>query len=166
LKLVVIGLVILVVVIAVALTSAAIVIPKNKTFTQEIEINASREVIWKVLNDKANYPEWQDQLTRVEIRDSKNWIEYTKQSDPIEFTEVASEEPVSLRLSYKMGPSYKGTWTGELRRIAPDKTILRTTDTSEVDSVAVKIMMAVFFDIEDFAKDWNQKLKKRAEENG
>jgi uncharacterized protein YndB with AHSA1/START domain len=164
LKLVLKGLVIVLVLIAVAFTSAAIVIPKKRTFTQETEINASREVIWRILNDKASYPQWQDQLEKVEIKDAKNWLEYLKQGgDPIEFTENSSEEPVGLSLSFKMGESYKGSWTGELRRIGPKKTILRTTDKSEVDSVMMKVMMAMFFDTEEFAKGWNQKLKKRAE---
>ena len=159
-KLILKGIVILLVVLAVAFAVAAIVIPGEKSFTQETEINASREAVWEVLNDKAKYPEWQDQLTKVEIKDAKNWTEFTQNTDPIEFTETSSEENVSLKLSYK------GTWTGELRRISPDKTILRTTDTSEVSSVVMKVMMAMFFDIEDFAKDWNQKLKKRAETLG
>ena len=163
LKLILKGIVILVVIIVVAFAVAAIVIPKKKSFTQETEIEASREIVWKVLNDKEKYTEWQDQLKKVEIKDDKNWTETTTQDQVLEMTLVSSEEPVSMRLSYKIGEDFRGAWSGELRRVSPTKTIIRTTDSTEIESVIMKVTVAMFFDIEDFAKDWNQKLKKRAE---
>ena len=68
-----------------------------------------------------------------------------------------------MSLEYNAPGVFTGSWKGELRRISPSKTVIRTTDTSRVDSTFTKVMMAMFFDIEDFAKDWNQKLKKQAE---
>ncbi|MEZ5308060.1 MAG: SRPBCC family protein [Pyrinomonadaceae bacterium] len=156
-------LVVLVAIVIVAFVSAAIVIPKKKTFTQETEINASRARIWQVLNDRKAYPEWQEKLLNVEIKDEKHWTEFTRDTEPLEFTIVQSEEPNSMTLEYKMGDSFSGKWQGELRRVSDTKTILRTTDTNEVNSVVMKVMMAIFFDLEEFANDWNQALKKRAE---
>ncbi len=157
------GLVILAVILVVAFVSAAIVIPKKKSFSQETEIYASREVVWSVLNDKEKFPEWQPNIKRIDMRGDRIWIEYTQETEPITFTLLSSEEPINMRLQYTMGDHFRGNWSGELRRMADDRTILRTTDTSEVDSVVTKVMMAMFFDIEDFAKDWNKKVKKRAE---
>ncbi|NNE66749.1 MAG: hypothetical protein HKN33_09285 [Pyrinomonadaceae bacterium] len=164
LKLILKGLVILVVAILVAFASAAVVIPAKKTFTQETPIDASRETVWKVLTERDKYPEWQEKVKKIEVKDEKNWTEFTENTDPIVFTETSREENVGMRISYSMGEFFKGTWVGEIRRIGPNKSIIRTTDTSQVNSVVMKIAMAMFFDIEDFAKDWNQSLKKRAEE--
>ena len=163
LKLILKGFVILLVVAVVAFASAALVVPKKKSFTQETEINVSRETVWKVLNDREKYTEWQDQLTKVEIKDDKHWSETTVDGQILLFTLVSSEEPTGMRISYNIGENFKGAWSGELRRVAPDKTIIRTTDSTEIDSVIMKVTVAIFFDIEDFAKEWNQKLKKRAE---
>ena len=154
---------VLVVVVVVAFTSAAIVIPRKKTFVQETEINASREVVWQVLNDKEKYPEWQEQIKKVAIRDEDNWSEETADGQTIVFKRTFSEEPAGMGLEYSVGDYFRGTWRGELRRLSNDRTIIRTTDSSEVDSVVMKVFMAMFFDIEDFARDWNKKLKKRAE---
>ncbi|MDH3529341.1 MAG: hypothetical protein OEQ28_07230, partial [Acidobacteriota bacterium] len=126
-------------------------------------INASRETVWQVLNDKEKYTEWQDQLKTVDIKDDENWTETTTQGQVLEMKLVSSEEPIRMRLSYKIGEDFKGAWSGELRRVSPTKTIIRTTDSTEIDSVIMKVTVAMFFDIEDFAKDWNQKLKKRSE---
>ena len=60
----------------VAFFSASIVIPAKKTFTQETPIDASRETVWKVLTDRDKYPEWQEKVKKIEVKDEKNWTEY------------------------------------------------------------------------------------------
>ena len=149
--------------LGIAFLAGGLLIPNEKSYTQETEINASQETVWKVLNDHEKFPEWQDKLASVEIKDEKNWTEVTKDAGPIDFTIVSSDQPNKLELKYSMGESYKGEWFGELRSPAEGKTVLKTTDKSVVNSWVMKILMSAFFDIEEFAKDWNQKLKARAE---
>jgi len=143
--------------------AGGILIPAEKSFTQETEINASQETVWNVLNDHEKFPEWQDKLASVEIKDEKNWTEVTKEAGPIDFTIVSSDKPNKLQLKYSMGDNFTGEWHGELSEKAEGKTILKTTDKSVVNSWVMKVLMSAFFDIEDFAKDWNKKLKARAE---
>ncbi len=154
---------VLITILVIVFVSAAIVIPKKKSYTQETVISASREDIWKVLTDKAKYTEWQDQLAKVEIKDDRHWTETTIDGQILEMTLEKSEEPERMELSYKIGENFLGSWSGDMRSLTPNKTIIRTTDTIEIDSVIMKVTVAMFFDIEEFAKDWNQKLKKRAE---
>lgn len=148
---------------ALAIFAAVLLIPDKKSFTQETQINASREIVWEVLNDREKYTEWQDQLTGIEIRDDRHWTETTVDGQLLEMTLVSAEEPSSMQLSYKIGESFKGAWHGELKEISGDKTLIRTTDTTEIDSSIMKVTVSMFFDIEEFAKGWNQKLKERSE---
>ena len=150
-------------VVLIAFVAAAILIPAKKSFTQEMEINAPREIVWEVLNDRDKYAEWQDQLTGIEIKDDRHWTETTVDGQLLEMTLVSAEQPSSMRLSYKIGENFKGAWHGELREVSRDKTIIRTTDSTEIDSPIMKVTVAMFFDIEEFAKGWNLKLKDRAE---
>ena len=156
-------LVLLIGLLAIGYIVGGLLIPREKTFTQETEINASKETVWRVLNDREKYPEWQDKLEKVEVRDESNWTEVAQDAGPIEFTVVRKDEPNSLHLKYILGATIKGEWLGELESSAGGKTIITTTDRSIVESWSTKILMSMFFDIEDFARDWNQKLKKRAE---
>lgn len=151
------------VLIGAAFLAGGLLISNEKSFTQETEINASQETVWNVLNDHEKFPEWQDKLESVEIKDEKNWTEVTKDAGPIDFTIVSSNKPNKLQLKYSMGESFKGEWFGELSSPSEGKTILKTTDKSIVNSWVMKVLMSAFFDIEDFAKDWNKKLKARAE---
>lgn len=147
---------------AAAFVAAGIIIPNEKTVTQVTEINASAETVWTVLNDREKYPEWQDQLEKVEVKDEKRWTEVTP-GGPIEFVIDRSDEGRSMDISYSMGESFKGTWRGELSPRGDKQALLRTTDKTVVDGWFTKVMMAMFFDLEDFAREWNAKLKKRAE---
>ena len=61
-----------------------------------------------------------------------------------------------------MGDSIQGHWKGE---VVPTATgvKLTTVDSYDTKSWLMKIMMGAFFDLDGFAKDWNNKLKLRAE---
>ncbi|QQS40283.1 MAG: SRPBCC family protein [Acidobacteriota bacterium] len=150
------------VLLAAAFIALGLYIPAEKEFTQVTEINASAESVWKVLKDVEKYPAWQDQLERVEIRNEKEWVEHTP-GGAIDFRLVSEDAPRTMEIAYTMGGSFEGKWRGELSPRGQDKTLLRTTDSTKVNGWFTKIMMWFFFDIEDFAKDWNSKLKNRAE---
>ena len=143
-----------------------LVIPGNKTFIQETEINASPEIVWKILIDRESYPEWQNKLSKVEIVDDNNWKEHVKDVGIVDFKFVKREELKLLELKYSMGKSYKGEWLGELKPIGDGKMILKTTDKIEISSWTMKILMTMFFDLDEFATSWNKSLKTQAESVG
>ena len=149
--------------LAIVFVLAGILIPSERSFTLETEINASHETVWSVLTDREKYTEWQDKISGVEIKDDENWVEISKDAGPIDFKYVKREKPTLLELSYSTPSGVNGEWRGELRSAGEGKTIVTTTDKSVVKSWIAKVFMSMFFDIEDFARDWNQKLKKRAE---
>lgn len=137
-------------------------IPDEQEFTQVTEIDASAESVWRVLEEREKFPEWQDQVESIEVRNDKEWTEVTP-GGPIDFRIVSEEEPRSMNIRYSMGDSFEGSWQGDLSPRGENKTLLRTRDAVKVNGWPTKIMMWFFFDLEEFAKDWNGKLKKRAE---
>ncbi|REJ76204.1 MAG: hypothetical protein DWQ47_11355 [Acidobacteria bacterium] len=146
-----------------AFVTLGLLIPAEKEFTQVTEIEASAETVWTVLKDVEKYPEWQDQIEKIEIRNEKEWIEHTP-GGAIDFKIESEDELRSMDIGYKMGDSFTGSWKGELSPRGGKKTLLRTTDATKVDGWFTKVMMWFFFDIEEFAKEWNGNLKARAEE--
>lgn len=163
LKWLVIALAVLILAGSISVNVAAALMPDEREFTNEIEIDAPPEVIWKVVTDRERYTEWQTQIDRVEIVDQNNWIEYPKNSpEPIKFRLERDERPLRMEVSYSMGDSMHGRWIGETTRTA-DGIVLRTVDSYRTDGVLTKLVMGAFFDMDRFAKDWNTKLKQRAE---
>ena len=154
----------IVLVVVLAFVAAGVIIPSERSFTQVTEIEASPETVWAVLNDREKYLEWQDQLTKIEITDETHWTEYPKNADPLKLTITGRDEGRSMDITYSMDNGFEGSWRGELSPRGEQRTLIRTTDKMVTNGWIMKIMMAMFFDIEDFAKDWNQKLKKRCED--
>jgi uncharacterized membrane protein len=156
-----IGVVVLVCIIGLVIAGAAL--PSAQNFANEIEIHAPAEKVWAVINDRKSYPEWQDQLSRVEIVDEKNWLEYLKNSsEPLRFTLARDERPSKMEFHYTMGDQFAGHWSGEVIE-TPDGVRLKTDDSYATEGVIMKLMVYAFFDADAFAKEWNSKLKARVE---
>ena len=159
--LIAVGLLVLVVILAIV--TLGFFVPAERSFTNEIDINAPADKVWQVLDDKQLYTEWQSQLERVEIIDDELWIEYPRNApEPLAFRLENDNRPSSMEFSYTMGDAIHGHWKGEVTPI-DGGVKLRTTDSYRTDSWIMKMMMAAFFDLDAFARDWNRTLKQRVE---
>lgn len=149
--------------IAVAFFAAVILMPSERNFANEVEINAPPEKIWNVILDKERYTEWQTAINKVEKIDERNWIEHPKDApEPIKFTIAKDARPETMEFHYTMGDSFNGHWKGEMTPTTAGVK-LRTTDSYKVEGAIAKVFVGIFFDINTFAKDWNSKLKARVE---
>jgi uncharacterized membrane protein len=147
----------------VGLFIAGAMIPGSRSFTNEVEINAPHEQVWVVINDKARYTEWQTLLEKIEIVDDRNWIEYPKNStEPLKFTLATDERSLKMEFHYTMGKDFAGHWKGEMTPTATGVR-LKTTDSYTTNETLTKVLIYAFFDMENFAKDWNSNLKTRVE---
>ena len=163
LKILLLALVAIIVLCGAALIVAGLVVPAERRFANEVEINAPAEAVWQVINDRDKYVEWQPNLTRIEVIDDKNWVEYPKDSpDPLRFSLAKDERPTRMEFAYAMGSSFDGKWHGEISQ-TPNGVRLKTEDSYSAKGWLTKILIGVFFDMDSFAKDWNQRLKHRAE---
>ena len=146
-----------------ALIVAGLMVPSERSFANEIEINAPANTVWQVINDRNKYTEWQPNLDRVEIIDDKNWIEYPKDSpEPLQFSLAKDERPARMEFNYTMGNSFAGKWRGDISPTG-NGVKLKTEDGYSIQSWLTKILIYLFFDMDKFAKDWNGKVKQRAE---
>lgn len=149
--------------IMVAFFVAVMVIPAEKSFTNEVEIAATPEQVWQVIFDRSKYSEWQPSISRVDTIDDKNWIEHTVgMPEPMHFTLVNDKRPAEAELHYTMGDSFIGHWKGTIIPTA-NGVKLTTADSYKAEGWLSKVMVGIFFDLDMFAKDWNGKLKTRVE---
>lgn len=146
-----------------AFVAAGLLIPAERSFSNEIEINAPAEGVWQVVIDRGKYTEWQTNLTRVDVIDDRNWVEYPKDSpEPLKFSVGKDDRPRSMMFEYTMGDSFDATWYGNITPTA-NGVHLETRDVYVAKGWTTKILIFAFFDFDKFAKDWNTKLKQRVE---
>ncbi|MGQ0542458.1 MAG: SRPBCC family protein [Blastocatellia bacterium] len=154
---------ILTILLTAALVLAGLMMPAERSFTNEVEIDAPAEKVWDVITDKKRYTEWQTAITKVEIIDDKTWVEYPKDTpEPIKFSIAKDERPSRMEFHYTMGDSFNGHWKGEITSTT-NGVKLKTTDSYKVAGWLSKILIGAFFDLDSFSKDWNSKLKTRVE---
>ncbi len=145
----------------VAFVMAGVLIPAERSFTNEIEINAPAQNVWQVFADSSKYTEWQTDLTKVEIADDKIWTEYPRNSpEPLKFTVGKDQRPDSMAFEYRMGDKIEGTWYGYATQAGVR---LQTLDVYIAKDWFTKIMLYFLIDLDRFVKDWNYKLKQQVE---
>ena len=149
-----------------ALVIAWLAIPAERSFTNEIEINVPADTVWRVITDREHYTEWQTGLNRVEIVDDRHWLEHVNGGPgPLKFTEIADDRPKSMEFAYSIDENLDGGWKGTITPTATGSR-LTTVDSYRAKDLFTKLLVPVFFNLDRFAKDWNQQLKTRAETIG
>jgi len=148
---------------AAAMLVAVLLVPAERSFVNEVVIDAPPDQVWFVINDRERFPEWQAKVKRVEIVDAKTWVEHIDGSpDPLRFSVALDERPDRMEFHYMMGGSFSGHWKGEAVAHGSG-TRLRTTDSYAANGSITKVLIYAFFDMDNFAKDWNAQLKSRSE---
>lgn len=157
------AIIVLILLCVLAFAAAGLAVQAEASFVNDVEINAPVERVWYVVTDKGKYTEWQTNLSRVEITDEENWVEYPKDSpEPLKFSLATDARPEWMEFHYTMGDTFSGHWKGEATSTSAG-THLKTTDSYKADGWVTKILIWLFFDYDLFAKDWNKKLKAQVE---
>lgn len=138
-------------------------LPNERNYVNEVEINAPADRVWAIILDKERYAEWQPNISKVERISETEWREYLKDSpQPLDFKVVKDERPRTMEFAMTMGEAYKGYWRGEILPTG-NGVKLQTEDKMMLEGWLAKTMIPLFFDLDGFAKDWNSRLKTRAE---
>jgi uncharacterized membrane protein len=146
-----------------AFIGAMIAVPNERSFTNEIAINAPADAVWSVINDREHFAEWQTDLKGVDVEDDAHWIEYPKNSpEPLRFALIEDDRPSSMTFEYTMGDMFQGSWRGDVTPTA-EGVRLKTHDSYRSNGNVAKVLIAVFFNLDTFAKKWNASLKQRTE---
>jgi uncharacterized protein YndB with AHSA1/START domain len=154
---------VIVIVLAIGYLIMGYTLPDETVVRTEFDVAAPPEKVWQALTEHQKYPEWAPNVARVEIVSDKQWKEYLKDSpDPINFSVVSEKPAGQMEISYTMGEFFEGHWKGEITPTPTGARVL-AEDRMRAKSWATRIMMYPFFDLNEFVKTWNAKLKERAE---
>lgn len=153
----------LVLIFGIIFVALGLILPDEILKKNEIAINSKPETVWQVINDREKFGEWAPNLEKVEIIDERKWREFPRGSDrPVIFEKVNAEKFSKYEIKYEMENLMAGEWRGTLEKTG-NGTLLTTEDKLIHKSWFGKILMPLFFDLDSFAKEFNEKLKERAE---
>lgn len=136
--------------------------PATKEVTAEVQLIAPASHVWATMTAWADQPKWRKGIQRVEVLDSDQFVEYPKRGSPIHFHVLSSAPP--RRLELKMSGPVAGNYVAELFEENGITTVL-VTECVTVEGPFVRVISKLFFDPENFVKEYLAELKFHVEKN-
>ena len=88
--------------------------------------SASVQEVWRIVTSLENY-QWRSDLSRIEVLNEKQFVEYTREGFPTTFTVTATE--IYRRWEFDMENSnMRGHWTGAFDELGGRTEIVFTED--------------------------------------
>ena len=117
------------------------------------------EKVWDVVTDLSDY-EWRSDISKIEVIDDKNFVEYTKEGFKTQF-HVTSREVYKIWEFDMENENMKGRWSGKFYRQG-DKTTLDFTE--DVTSKKMLLRPFVGLYLKKQQKQYLADLKKKLQE--
>lgn len=135
-------------------------IPVKHVVTVEERINAPIDRVWSIMTDWENQESWRSEVNKVVVISPTKFIEYAKNGPAITFEVVESQKPYYFELV--MTGSVRGSYIATLSFLEGVTTVT-AKETIFNDSVIGRVISRLFFDLEEFAKNYLLQLKTHAE---
>jgi len=102
------------------------------------EFNCSIEKLWDIITDNTKYA-WRSDLSKIEIKDDKHFIEYAKNNYPTYFTITLKENLKEYRFDIE-NKNIKGKWIGVFKTLDNGNVLLDFTEEIETNNFIMKLL--------------------------
>ncbi len=113
------------------------------------EFKCDKEKIWNIITDNSNYL-WRSDLSKIEVIDDKNFIEYAKNGYPTYFKVTSKEKFKEYKFDME-NTNIKGKWIGIFKQLSNGNIELDFTEEIETKHFIMKL----------FAKPYLKSQQKR-----
>lgn len=104
----------------------------------KMKLSCNKEKLWDIITNNNNY-HWRSDISKIEIVDAKNFIEYTKKNYPTYFTITKKVKLKEYRLHFE-NTNIKGNWIGIFKELSDDIVELDFTEEIEVNGFIMNIL--------------------------
>ena len=91
---------------------AGLLLPKQREFVKQAELNSSPEIVFQVVTNFANQASWRDDVQEINVIDGKTWTEVPKKGTPITFRIKRKVENQLFEMEIIEPKSFNGYWIG------------------------------------------------------
>lgn len=127
------------------------------------EFNCNKERLWDVITNNNSYF-WRSDLSKIEVIDDKNFIEYAKNNYPTYFTITKKEKLKEYSFDIK-NTNINGKWTGIFKELSNGNVEVDFTEKIESSNYIIKILIKQYLKsmqkkyIRDLENELNRQLK-------
>lgn len=122
-------------------------------------IENTKEKVWDIITNNKDY-RWRTDLSKIEIIDEKNFIEYTKNEFPTNF-KITKKEPYERYEFDLKNQNLTGHFIATIREIGKDKIEIKMIENIEVKSFIMRLLAKSYLkkQQEIYMRDLEEKLK-------
>ncbi|MCM1370658.1 MAG: SRPBCC family protein [Clostridium sp.] len=102
------------------------------------EFNCNIEKLWDVITDNTKYA-WRSDLSKIEIIDDSNFIEFTTNNYPTYFTITSKKKLKEYKFDIE-NANIKGKWIGIFKKLDNGNVLLDFTEEIETNNLIMKIL--------------------------
>lgn len=155
-----------VITIIVMIYVTGLMLPVSHTATISKQIKAPQEIIWEHVTSPQNFPQWREEVNRVEIlsdsTETLRWTEFYEGQDALTFQEYSrSDSSLFVTDIISKDLPFSGRWTISLQKNG-NTTIVTITEDGEIYSPIFRFFSRFVFGYESTMKQYLDDLKLAA----
>lgn len=123
-------------------------------------IENTKEKVWEIITNNKDY-RWRTDLSKIEIIDENNFIEYTKKGFPTNF-KITKKEPYERYEFDLKNENLTGHFIATIREIEKDKVEIKMIEDIEVKSFIMRLLAKSYLKKQQqtYMRDLQEKLKE------
>ncbi|RXI45613.1 hypothetical protein DP145_06335 [Clostridium tetani] len=129
-----------------------------RTATITAIFSSDVQKVWNVVTDNKNYS-WRSDLSKIEIVNDNNFIEYTKNRFQTLFTIIVKEPYERYEFDMK-NKNISGHWTGVFTKTAEGGTQIDFTEEIEIANPVIRVLSYLFMNLKGMQKTYVADLRK------
>ncbi len=129
--------------------------------TIKVVIPSNRKLLWEIVTDNSR-TEWRSDLSKVEILNDLEFVEYTTSGIATKFSITAKKYLEYYEFSFGNN-NMSGLWHGRFIEVDKNRTQLEFTEEIQIKNPILELLSYIFLPIKKNQKKYMEDLEKEAE---
>lgn len=139
---------------------AGLLLPKQREFIKQAELNSPPEKVFQVVTDFANQTSWRDDVQEIKVIDEKTWTEIPKKGTPITFKTKQKIENQLFEIEIIEPKNFNGYWIGTFED-TKNGTKVVFKEVVTIENPFFRVLSSIFVDLDKTMEVYLNNLKTK-----
>jgi hypothetical protein len=137
-----------------------ILLPKQRDFVKQADLNSPPEKVFQVVTDFANQTLWRDDVQEIKVIDEKTWTEVPKKGTPITFRVERKVENQLFEIEIIEPKNFNGYWIGTFEE-TKNGTKVVFKEVVTIENPFFRVLSSIFVDLDKAMEVYMNNLKTK-----
>lgn len=139
---------------------AGLLLPKQREFVKQAELNSPPEKVFQVVTDFANQALWRDDVQEIKVLDATTWTEIPKKGTPITFRIKRKVENQLFEIEIIEPKKFNGYWIGTFEE-TENGTKVVFKEVVIIENPFFRVLSSIFVDLDKTMEVYMINLKTK-----